>query len=213
MLSRLCTACARLRVRGGGLLLLMLLASCVTKDRQHRIVVSVADQAMDVYYREHRVARYQVSTSKFCLGDAPGSCGTPLGRLEVAKKIGAGAPLGAVFKDRKPTGEILMPDTPGRDPIVSRILWLKGLELGNRNAYGRCIYIHGTPEERNIGHPASYGCIRMRSREVARLFRTVGVGTEVDVVPGSLPEPNPRSTTAAQASVALSRAAANIPVR
>jgi hypothetical protein len=210
-------ACARLRLGSGALLLLVLLASCVTKDRQHRVVVSVADQAMDVYYRkhyrEHRVARYQVSTSKFCLGDAPGSCGTPLGRLEIAKKIGGGAPLGAVFKDRKPTGEVLKPDTPGRDPIVSRILWLKGLEPGNRNAYERCIYIHGTPEERNIGHPASYGCIRMRSRDVAHLFRMVGVGAEVDVVPGPLPDSNPRSTSAAQASVALSRATAKIPGR
>jgi hypothetical protein len=213
MLSRLYMACARLRLGGGTLLLLVLLASCVTKDRQHRVVVSVADQAMDVYYRQHRVARYQVSTSKFCLGDAPGSCGTPLGRLEIAKKIGAGAPLGAVFKDRKPTGEVLKPDTPGRDPIVSRILRLKGLEPANRNAYDRCIYIHGTPEERNIGHPASYGCIRMRSRDVAHLFRMVGVGAEVDVLPGPLPDPNARSTTAAQASVALSRATAKIPAR
>jgi hypothetical protein len=156
------------------------------------------------------VARYQVSTSKFCVGDAPGSCGTPLGRLEIAKKIGGGAPLGMVFKDRKPTGEVLKPDTPGRDPIVSRILWLKGLEPGNRNAYDRYIYIHGTPEERNIGHPASYGCIRMRSRDVAHLFRIVGVGAEVDVIPGPLPEPSPHATSAAQASVALSRATANI---
>ena len=201
-------ACTRLRLPAGGLLFVILLASCVTKDRQHRVVVSVADQAMDVYYREHQVARYQVSTSKFCLGDAPGSCGTPLGRLEIAKKVGGGAPLGMVFKDRKPTGEILKPDTPGRDPIVSRILWLKGLEPGNRNAYGRCIYIHGTPEERNIGHPASYGCIRMRSRDVAHLFRMVGVGAEVDVLPGPLPDPNARATGAAQASVALSRAGA-----
>ncbi|MBV9999702.1 MAG: L,D-transpeptidase [Verrucomicrobia bacterium] len=210
-------ACARLRLGIGGVLLLVLFASCVTKDRQHRVVVSVADQAMDVYYRQHQVARYQISTSKFCLGDAPGSCGTPLGRLEIAKKIGAGAPLGTVFKDRKPTGEILKPDTPGRDPIVSRILWLKGLEPGNRNAYGRCIYIHGTPEERNIGRPASYGCIRMRSRDVAHLFRTVGVGAEVDVMPGPLPDPNlrrtPTPTAAAQASVALSRATDRIPER
>jgi hypothetical protein len=211
MLLRLCTACARLRFRVGGLLLLIFLASCVTKDRQHRVVVSVADQAMDVYYKEHRVARYQVSTSKFCIGDAPGSCGTPLGRLEIAKKIGGGAPLGAVFKDRKPTGEVLKPDTPGRDPIVSRILWLKGLEPGNRNAYDRCIYIHGTPEERNIGHPASYGCIRLRSRDVAHLFRLVGVGAEVDVIPGPLSDPNSRAVNAAQASVALSRATAKVP--
>ena len=203
-------ACARLRLPAGGLLLLILLASCVTKDRQHRVVVSVADQAMDVYCKENQVARYQVSTSKFCVGDAPGSCGTPLGRLEIAKKIGGGAPLGMVFKDRKPTGEVLKPDTPGRDPIVSRILWLKGLEPGNRNAYDRYIYIHGTPEERNIGHPASYGCIRMRSRDVAHLFRIVGVGAEVDVIPGPLPDPSSHGTSAAQASVALSRATANV---
>ena len=109
----------------------------------------------------------------------------------MAKKIGAGAPLGAVFKSRRPTGEVIRPDAPGRDPIVTRILWLKGLEPGNQEAYRRYIYIHGTPEERNIGRPASYGCIRMRSRDAVGLFDTVGVGTEVVVVPGPLPEPSP----------------------
>ena len=74
------------------------------------------------------IATYPVSTSKFGLGDSPGTKSTPLGDLEVARKIGAGAPSGAVFKSRRRTGEIVAPDSPGRDPIVSRILWLRGLE-------------------------------------------------------------------------------------
>jgi hypothetical protein len=89
------------------------------------------------------------------------------------------------FKSRRATGEIVPVDAPGRDPIVTRILWLKGLEEQNRRAYGRTIYIHGTPEERNIGRPMSYGCIRMRSRDVIDLFNTVGVGAEIEIVPGS----------------------------
>jgi hypothetical protein len=121
------------------------------------------------------------------VGDYPGTCATPLGHLTIAQKIGDGAPLGTVFKDRRPTGEILAPNAPGRDPIVTRILWLKGLEPQNRNAYGRYIYIHGTPVENQIGKPASYGCIRMRSQDVLQLFTTVGVGTRVEVVEDRLP--------------------------
>jgi lipoprotein-anchoring transpeptidase ErfK/SrfK len=70
-------------------------------------------------------------------------------------------------------------DAPGRDPIVSRILWLDGLEPRNRNAFGRYIYIHGTPEERNMGVPSSFGCIRMRSGDVIALYETVGTGARV----------------------------------
>jgi L,D-transpeptidase catalytic domain len=168
---------------------LLLLASCVHKDKVHRIVVSVADQALEVRRNEHIIGRYPISTSKFGLGDQPGHGGTPLGRLAIARKIGSGAPLGAVFKDRKPTGEVLKPDAPGRDPIVTRILWLKGLEPENRNAFDRYIYIHGTAEERNVGRPVSYGCIRMKSKDVLRVYNTVGIGAEVDIIPGPLPEP------------------------
>jgi hypothetical protein len=92
-----------------------------------------------------------------------------------------------VFKGRQATGEVLSPNAPGRDPIVSRILWLSGQEAGNENAYGRCIYIHGTPEERNIGRPSSFGCIRMRSMDVIDLYSRVGVGTQVTVTADSLP--------------------------
>jgi lipoprotein-anchoring transpeptidase ErfK/SrfK len=170
-----------------GGLICWILCSCTPQDHDHRIVISVADQAMDVYFRNQFLARYQVSTSRFGLGDYPGTSATPLGHLSIAQKIGDGAPLGMVFKDRKPTGEILTPNAPGRDPIVTRILWLKGLEAQNHNAFGRYIYIHGTSVENQIGKPASYGCIRMRSQDVAQLFTSVGVGTSVDVVADHLP--------------------------
>lgn len=160
----------------------LLLASCATRDREHKMVISVPEQRMVLYRKQVPIAEYSVSTSKFGLGDRRGSCATPLGRLEVAKKIGSSAAIGAVFKSRRPTGEILKPDAPGRDPIVTRILWLTGLERQNANAYARCIYIHGTPEERNIGRPSSYGCIRMRSRDVVQLFDTVGTGAQVEIV-------------------------------
>ena len=140
------------------------LASCAAPDLRHRMVVSVPEQRMALLKDGALIATYPISTSKFAIGDSPGSRGTPLGELEIAQKIGGSAPPGAVFKDRRRTGEILVPDAPGRDPIVTRILWLRGREAQNANAYGRYIYIHGTPEERNIGRPASYGCIRMRSR-------------------------------------------------
>jgi hypothetical protein len=166
----------------------LLFSSCVTKDADHRILVSVADQSLELYRHNKLIGRYPVSTSKFGLGDRPGSRATPLGRMEVAKKIGASAPFGAVFRSRRPTGEILAPDAPGRDPIVTRIIWLKGLEPKNRNAFARCIYIHGTPEERNVGHPASFGCIRMKSADVVRVFNTIGLGATVEIIPGSLPE-------------------------
>lgn len=158
-----------------------MLAGCA-EDTHHRVIVSTFDQQMIVLRDGQKIAQYPVSTSKFGLGDSPGSNATPLGLLKVRKKIGAGAPEGAVFKSRRPTGEILPPDAPGRDPIVTRILWLDGLEPQNRRAFDRFIYIHGTTEERRIGQPASYGCIRMTSRDVVELFDTVGVGARVRIV-------------------------------
>jgi lipoprotein-anchoring transpeptidase ErfK/SrfK len=146
------------------------------------IVVSVPDQTLALIDNGAVIARYPVSTSKFGLGDHSGSYATPLGAMKIATKIGANAPLGAVFKNRSMTGEVLRPNAPGRDPIVTRILWLRGLETQNARAFARNIYIHGTPEERLIGRPASYGCIRMRSSDVARLFASVTVGTKIDVM-------------------------------
>src|SRR5246127_2953829 len=161
--------------------IVLFFAGCTTKDTDHRLLISVADQAVELYHRSALVGRYLVSTSKFGLGDRPGSRATPLGRMEVAKKIGAGAPLGAVFKNRRPTGEVLKPNAPGRDPIVSRILWLRGLEKQNARAYSRNIYIHGTPEERLIGRPASFGCIRMRSSDVIALYDLAHIGMHVTI--------------------------------
>ena len=145
------------------------------------IVVSVPDQTLALIDDGVVIARYPVSTSKFGLGDRAGTYATPLGTMAVASKIGGNAPIGAVFKNRRMTGEVLKPNAPGRDPIVTRILWLRGLEKTNSHAYGRNIYIHGTPEERFIGRPASYGCIRMRSQDVALLFNAVPVGTRIEV--------------------------------
>ena len=173
-------------------------ASCA-KDREHVVRVSVADQKMIVYKKGAEIARYDVSTSKFGLGDRPGSNGTPLGKLEVAKKIGARAPSGMKFKSRRPTGEIVAPDAPGRDPIVTRILWLRGLEAQNRHSFDRTIYIHGTPEEAKIGSPASYGCIRMRSRDVIVLFDTVGRGARVEIIPEPFEQPIAQLPTPASA--------------
>ena len=168
------------------LLPVICIALCLSNCANRQVLVSVADQRMVVLDGEQVEKVYPVSTSKFGLGDLPGSKCTPLGTMKVAKKIGNKAPSGAVFKSRKRTGEVLRPNAPGRDPIVTRILWLKGTESRNRNAYRRYIYIHGTPEERRIGSRASYGCIRMRSRDVIDLYRRVRIGTEVTVVPGSL---------------------------
>jgi lipoprotein-anchoring transpeptidase ErfK/SrfK len=160
----------------------LLLSSCANRDIHHKLVISVPDQRMILYTDSQQVAEYYVSTSKYGIGDRPGSYATPLGNLEVEKKIGDYVPAGGVLKSRTFTGEVLAPNAPGRDPIVTRILWLKGLDTCNCNAFGRCIYIHGTPEERNIGRPASFGCIRMRSEDIINLYNAIGVGAKVEII-------------------------------
>jgi len=160
----------------------LIISSCAAPGTQHHIVISTREQKLALLDRSKLMAIYPVSTSKFGLGDWPGSSCTPLGKLEIAEKIGDDAPPGAVFKDRRRTGEIVVPDSPGRDPIVTRILWLRGREPQNANAFARDIYIHGTPEERNIGLPVSYGCIRMRSGDIINLYEIVGRGAEVTIV-------------------------------
>jgi lipoprotein-anchoring transpeptidase ErfK/SrfK len=165
--------------------LLSLLLVCFSSSRalaERSIVVSVPDQRLALIENNVTVATFPVSTSKYGLGDQNGSYRTPVGTLQVASRIGADAPVGAVFKHRKRTGEILRPNAAGRDPIVTRILWLRGCESRNARAYGRGIYIHGTPVERAIGRPASYGCIRMRSRDIVQLFNAVPVGTKIEIV-------------------------------
>jgi len=163
------------------------LSSCGTeKDTHSQLFVSVRDQRLLLTRDGKAIKEYRISTSKFGIGDQSGSNRTPLGRMEVAKKIGDSLPAGAVFKGRRPTGEIVKPNTPGRDPIVSRILWLRGTEGNNKRAFGRCIYIHGTAEEWRLGTPASYGCIRMASKDVIDLYRKIGEGAEVNILRESL---------------------------
>lgn len=153
----------------------------------NEVIVSVEEQKLMLLQNGAKVTTYPVSTSKFGIGDGFGRMTTPLGFMKVAQKIGDSAPLGAVFHNRRFTGEILRPNAPGRDPIITRIIWLRGLEAANSHAFARAIYIHGTPEERKIGRPASYGCIRMKSKDVTALYGQLPVGAAVQVVPGRLP--------------------------
>jgi len=156
-------------------------------DPRHEIVVSVKDQQLLLKTDGKPEAVYPVSTSRFGIGDRFGSYATPLGKFFVKVKIGMGRPLGSVFHSRVPTGEILKPNAPGRDPIVTRILWLEGMEPKNHNAFARGIYIHGTPQEKLLGRPASFGCIRMRSSDVATLCERIGTGALVTITPDHLP--------------------------
>jgi lipoprotein-anchoring transpeptidase ErfK/SrfK len=164
----------------------LFIASCAAPDTRHQVVISTRDQKLALLDRSNVMAIYPVSTSKFGLGDWRGSRFTPLGKLQIAKKIGDNAPPGTVFKNRLRTGEVVLVNSPGRDPIVTRILWLRGLEAQNANAFGRDIYIHGTPEEWKIGSPASYGCVRMRSSDIIQLYNIIGVGAAVTIVDAPL---------------------------
>jgi len=146
------------------------------------LVVSVADQKLAVVVNGKVYRDYRISTSRYGEGDNWGSWRTPTGIMQIAGKIGAAAPAGAVFWRRQVTGEVLPANAPGRDPIVSRIIWLRGLEGANRNAYKRCIYIHGTPQEAFLGRKASFGCIRMRSVDVIEVFNWVNIGTPVAIM-------------------------------
>jgi len=152
-----------------------------------KLLVSVKEQKLVLLEYGIPRAIYPISTSKYGLGDRHGSMRTPLGLMRIAQKIGGNAPLGAVFKSRKRTGEILPVNAPGRDPIVTRILWLEGLEPRNANTFRRMIYIHGTPEEKRIGKPVSYGCIRMKSSDVVQLYNSIPQGTLVKIQEDPLP--------------------------
>jgi hypothetical protein len=145
------------------------------------VVVSVADQELALIAWGRVVKRFPISTSKFGTGDAIGSYRTPLGQTFVSAKVGDGLPAGAVIENRNPTGEIVNANAPGRDAIVSRVIWLRGMDGTTANTRERCIYIHGTAEERRIGRRASFGCIRMRSKDVIALYSLVHVGMHVRI--------------------------------
>jgi lipoprotein-anchoring transpeptidase ErfK/SrfK len=156
-----------------------------------RIRVDLRSQRLLLLEGERVLRTFPVSTATKGAGEQEGSEQTPRGRHEIRAKIGAGEPVGAVFTGRRATGEICSSDLvsaePERDWILSRILWLRGLEIG-RNRLGRVdsmrryIYIHGTADEASIGTPASHGCIRMRNADVVELFGLVAPGTVVEIV-------------------------------
>lgn len=157
-----------------------------------RVEISIAEQVLRLFDDAGELlAAYPVSTAARGVGEQRGSYCTPRGRHLVRARIGAGQPLNAVFKGRRPTGEVysaeLAAQHPERDWILSRILWLSGCEVGF-NRLGECdtmrryIYIHGAPDEGPFGQPASHGCIRMRNADIVALFEQVPVGTPVDIV-------------------------------
>lgn len=157
-----------------------------------KITIHIPSQTLELFDDAGKlVCSYRVSTGANGVGEENGSFCTPRGRHVIRAKIGAGQPENAVFVKRRPTGEIYTPELgtqqPGRDWILTRILWLSGKERGY-NRFGSCdtmrryIYIHGTPDSVELGKPGSRGCVRMRNSELLELFDKVQTGTEVEVV-------------------------------
>lgn len=156
------------------------------------IHISISKQTLHLFdYSQQLLAEYAVSTAANGVGCEKDSGCTPLGQHIIRAKIGAGAPLNAVFVGRRPTGEIftpeLMAEFPNRDWILTRILWLSGREigknrLGNVDTMQRYIYIHGTPDSTALGTIGSHGCVRMRNADIVELFDRVSVGTTVNIL-------------------------------
>ena len=158
-----------------------------------RILISLYDQTLRLYRGDALVREYPVSTARNGPGELQGSGCTPRGEHRIRAKIGAGCEAGTVFVARRPTGEVfsaaLAEAKPGRDWILTRILWLCGREPG-RNRFGqvdtmrRYIYIHGCPDELPMGQPLSHGCVRMRNADIVELFDRVVPGAEVLIQEG-----------------------------
>lgn len=144
------------------------------------IHVDIARQAVDLLLNGRPVKSWPASTSRFGTGFTEGSNMTPTGRFRIAEKIGDGAPPWMEFKGRIPTGAIAKPGGD-HDAILTRILWLEGLDPANANTKDRFIYFHGTNREDLIGSPASHGCVRMRNADIVELFESVPCGTHVSI--------------------------------
>ena len=142
------------------------------------IHISIRDQRLTLKEGETLVRTYPVSTSRFGIGAEEGSMKTPIGRFRVAGKIGDGLPSDTVFQSRVPL-KADDPLPPTEDLVMSRILWLDGLDEHNANTRDRFIYIHGTKHEDKIGNQASHGCVRMRNVDVIELFDLVDEGAPV----------------------------------
>ena len=154
-----------------------------------RIYINIESQSLDLI-DTNIVKHYSISSAKNGIGQENGSFCTPLGKHIIRAKIGASQPLNTVFVKRRPTGEIYTPELgakfPGRDWILTRILWLSGCErgfnrLGSVDTMRRYIYIHGSPDEVEMGKPGSIGCIRMQNHDLLELFDSVAAGTEVEI--------------------------------
>jgi L,D-transpeptidase YbiS len=157
-----------------------------------KITIDVPSQTLTLYDETGEILmQTNVSTAKNGVGEQTGSNCTPRGEHIIRAKIGARQPLNTVFVSRRPTGETYSPELgalyPQRDWILTRILWLSGLEpgknrLGDVDTMRRFIYIHGTPDEDRVGIPSSHGCIKMRNQEVIELFDRVTPGTRVTIL-------------------------------
>jgi len=156
-----------------------------------RIHIDLARQQLALLEDDAVLERYAVSTAARGPGEQKGSLCTPRGRHLVRAKVGDGAPLNTVFVGRRPTGEVYSPALaerfPGRDWILTRILWLSGCEpghnrLGNVDTMRRYIYIHGSPDSVPMGQPGSIGCVRMRNADIIRLYDLVPPYTRVELV-------------------------------
>jgi lipoprotein-anchoring transpeptidase ErfK/SrfK len=156
-----------------------------------KIIVHIPSQELDLLDDSGRILKhYLVSSARNGTGQRNGSFCTPLGRHVIRAKIGAGQLVNTVFMRRRPTGEVYSPELgaafPGRDWILTRILWLSGCEpgfnrLGSVDTMRRYIYIHGSPDSVEMGKPGSIGCIRMHNRDLLELFELVNAGTQVDI--------------------------------
>ena len=143
-----------------------------------KIEISIRDQRLNVTRNGETLRSYPISTSRFGVGTEQGSFKTPTGRFRIAQKIGGDMPDGTIFRSRVALGpEDPLPST--EDLVMSRIMWLDGLDENNANTRDRFIYIHGTKHEDKIGTPASHGCIRMRNSDVIELFQLVDETTSV----------------------------------
>jgi len=153
---------------------------------QINLRIKISNQMLYVNAGDKIKKSYEVSTSKYGVGNKMGSNKTPLGLHRIAGKFGRNARLGAIFKKRRLTGKLVKLGAGG-DLITTRILRLEGLDKGINKGKGidsfqRCIYIHGTPEEKLIGKPVSHGCIRMRNRDIVELFSLVKRNTLVEII-------------------------------
>lgn len=166
-----------------------------TQSSPLHLTINIAQQTLTLYKHQKAIAHYAVSTAKNGIGSQQDSGCTPLGQHIIAEKIGGSAPSHAVFVGRIATGEIYDAElgllNPERDWILSRILWLSGIEeginkggnnKGGCDTYQRYIYIHGTPDSEPMGIPLSHGCVRMRNQDIIELFEQVKEGTPVNII-------------------------------